>query len=150
MPDPTLTDIAARVGAPAADRRPDDGYDRGGMASVGALSLYAAMLRGELEGDEALQASQHIFELVLNSVHHAIWWKDANSVFLGCNRKLAEYAGSGIRASWSARRTPTALGAMPSCLEAERPGSRITTAWSWRRVSRSSACASRSASQAGG
>ena len=95
MPDPTLTDIAARVGAPAADRRPGDGYDRGGMASVGALSLYAAMLRGELEGDEALQASQHIFELVLNSVHHAIWWKDANSVFLGCNRKLAEYAGVG-------------------------------------------------------
>ena len=65
------------------------------MASVGALSLYAAMLRGELEGDEALQASQHIFELVLNSVHHAIWWKDANSMFLGCNRKLAEYAGVG-------------------------------------------------------
>ena len=95
MPDPTLTDIAARAGAPAADRRAGDGYDRGGMASVGALSLYAAMLRGELEGDEALQASQHIFELVLNSVHHAIWWKDADSRFLGCNRKLAEYAGVG-------------------------------------------------------
>ena len=95
MPDPTLTDIAARAGAPAADGRPGDGYDRGGMASVGALSLYAAMLRGELEGDEALQASQHIFELVLNSVHHAIWWKDADSRFLGCNRKLAEYAGVG-------------------------------------------------------
>lgn len=95
MPDPILTDIAARVAAPAADRRAGDGYDRRGMASVGALSLYAAMLRGELEGDEALQASQHIFELVLNSVHHAIWWKDANSVFLGCNRKLAEYAGVG-------------------------------------------------------
>lgn len=95
MPDPTLTDIAARAGAPAADRRPGDGYDRGGMASVGALSLYAAMLRGELEGDEALQASQHIFELVLNSVHHAIWWKDSYSRFLGCNRKLAEYAGVG-------------------------------------------------------
>ena len=95
MSDPTLTDMAARVSAPAADRRSSDGYDRGGMASVGALSLYAAMLRGELEGDEALQASQHIFELVLNSVHHAIWWKDANSRFLGCNRKLAEYAGVG-------------------------------------------------------
>lgn len=95
MPDPTLTDIAARAAAPAADGRPGDGYDRGGMASVGALSLYAAMLRGELEGDEALQASQHIFELVLNSVHHAIWWKDADSRFLGCNRKLAEYAGVG-------------------------------------------------------
>ena len=95
MPDQTFPDIAARAGAPAADGRRGDGYDRGGMASVGALSLYAAMLRGELEGDEALQASQHIFELVLNSVHHAIWWKDANSVFLGCNRKLAEYAGVG-------------------------------------------------------
>ena len=95
MPDPTLIDAAARVAGPAPDGRAGNGYDRGGMASVGALSLYAAMLRGELEGDEALQASRHIFELVLNSVHHAIWWKDADSVFLGCNRKLAEYAGVG-------------------------------------------------------
>ena len=95
MPDPTLTDPAARRGMPAADGLAANGYARGGMASVGALSLYAAMLRGELEGDEALQASRHIFELVLNSVHHAIWWKDADSVFLGCNRKLAEYAGVG-------------------------------------------------------
>ena len=95
MPDPTPIDTAARVGGAPSDGRAGNGYDRAGMASVGALSLYAAMLRGELEGDEALQASRHIFELVLNSVHHAIWWKDANSVFLGCNRKLAEYAGVG-------------------------------------------------------
>ena len=95
MPDPTLIDTTAPVGGAPPDGRAGNGYDRAGMASVGALSLYAAMLRGELEGDEALQASQHIFELVLNSVHHAIWWKDANSVFLGCNRKLAEYAGVG-------------------------------------------------------
>lgn len=95
MADPTLIDTSARVSRPPRNGRAGDGYDRAGMASVGALSLYAAMLRGELEGDEALQASRHIFELVLNSVHHAIWWKDANSVFLGCNRKLAEYAGVG-------------------------------------------------------
>ena len=95
MPDPTPIDTTARVGGAPSDGRAGNGYDRAGMASVGALSLYAAMLRGELEGDEALQASRHIFELVLNSVHHAIWWKDANSVFLGCNRKLAEYAGVG-------------------------------------------------------
>ncbi|MDH3752533.1 MAG: histidine kinase [Acidimicrobiia bacterium] len=64
------------------------------MGEAGALSLYAALLKGELEGDEALQASRHIFDLVMNSVHHAIWWKDVNSVYLGCNEKLAEYAGA--------------------------------------------------------
>ncbi len=63
------------------------------MPEAGALSLYAALLRGELEGDEALQASRHIFELVMNNVEQAIWWKDVNSVYLGCNRKLAQYAG---------------------------------------------------------
>lgn len=87
-PAPTGAVVAAATDGPGGHR-----YARADMASVGALSLYAAMLRGELEGDEALQASQHIFELVLNSVHHAIWWKDADSRFLGCNRKLAEYAG---------------------------------------------------------
>ncbi len=65
------------------------------MAEADALSLYAALLRGELEGDDALQASRHIFELVMNNVEQAIWWKDVNSVYLGCNRKLAEYAGVG-------------------------------------------------------
>ena len=93
MSAPTLKPPPAPAGAPATDGPGGHRYARADMASVGALSLYAAMLRGELEGDEALQASQHIFELVLNSVHHAIWWKDADSRFLGCNRKLAEYAG---------------------------------------------------------
>ena len=93
MSAPTLKNPPAPAGAAATDGPAGHGYARADMASVGALSLYAAMLRGELEGDEALQASRHIFELVLNSVHHAIWWKDADSRFLGCNRKLAEYAG---------------------------------------------------------
>ena len=95
MPDPGPSTRAASAARPAKNGHRGDGYDRADMASVGALSLYAAMLRGELEGDEALQAIRHIFELVLNSVHHAIWWKDADSRFLGCNRKLAEYAGVG-------------------------------------------------------
>ncbi len=71
-----------------------DDYAPASMSEVGALSLYSSLLRGELEGDEALRASRNVFELVLNSVHQAIWWKDTNSVFMGCNRKLAEYAGA--------------------------------------------------------
>lgn len=58
-----------------------------------ALSLYASLLRGELEGDEALRASGHMFELVMSNVEQAIWWKDVNSVYLGSNQRLAEYAG---------------------------------------------------------
>jgi len=81
------------VGRRNAARRPGTGESVPAVPEAGALSLYAALLRGELEGDEALQASRHVFELVMDNVEQAIWWKDVNCVYLGCNRKLAEYAG---------------------------------------------------------
>jgi PAS domain S-box-containing protein len=56
-----------------------------------ALSIYAALLRDEL-GDEALRASQHMLEMLTETIPQAIWWKDRNCVFLGVNRVLADMA----------------------------------------------------------
>jgi PAS domain S-box-containing protein len=38
----------------------------------------------------------HLLQLVLDSLPQAIFWKDRNSVYLGCNRRFAEDAGVGI------------------------------------------------------
>ncbi len=58
-----------------------------------ALAIYAKLLRGELEGDEALLASQQMLTMVMDTIPQAIWWKDRNCVFLGVNRALADRAG---------------------------------------------------------
>jgi len=58
-----------------------------------ALTIYAELLRGELEGDEALRASQQMLEMITQTIPQAIWWKDRNCVFLGVNKVLADLAG---------------------------------------------------------
>ncbi|QXE22239.1 multi-sensor signal transduction multi-kinase [Richelia sinica FACHB-800] len=42
---------------------------------------------------EQLRESQQLLQLVINTIPQTIYWKDRNSVFLGCNQKLAELAG---------------------------------------------------------
>lgn len=44
---------------------------------------------------EALRSSQQMLRLVMDNIPQAIFWKDTNSVFLGCNRKFAEDVGVG-------------------------------------------------------
>ncbi|MEM9925098.1 MAG: PAS domain S-box protein [Cyanobacteria bacterium P01_D01_bin.50] len=39
---------------------------------------------------EKLKKSQQFLQFVVNSLPQMIFWKDSNSVFLGCNQKLAE------------------------------------------------------------
>lgn len=43
--------------------------------------------------EEALRESQQRLELVMNTIPHAIFWKDKNSVYKGCNQYLAQIAG---------------------------------------------------------
>ncbi|MEL7036341.1 MAG: PAS domain S-box protein [Cyanobacteria bacterium J06592_8] len=45
------------------------------------------------EIQKQLQASQKFLELVLDNIPQLIFWKDRNSVFLGCNQNCAEVAG---------------------------------------------------------
>ncbi len=42
---------------------------------------------------EKLQESQQMLQLVMNSTPQAIFWKDRNSAYLGCNPNFARHAG---------------------------------------------------------
>ena len=43
--------------------------------------------------DEKLRESQQKLQLVMDTIPQAVWWKDSNSVYVGCNRFLAQIAG---------------------------------------------------------
>ena len=47
--------------------------------------------REQIEGE--LEASRQLLQLVMDTLPEAIFWKDRNSVYLGCNRNFAEDAG---------------------------------------------------------
>nr|WP_272881618.1 PAS domain S-box protein [Fundidesulfovibrio soli] len=43
--------------------------------------------------EEALRENRQVLETILNSVPQSIFWKDRNSVYLGCNKSFAQAAG---------------------------------------------------------
>jgi PAS domain S-box-containing protein len=43
--------------------------------------------------ERTLQESQQFLQLVLDNIPQAVFWKDRNSTFLGCNRNLAQAVG---------------------------------------------------------
>ena len=45
--------------------------------------------------ENELKASQQLLQLVMDTLPEAIFWKDRNSVYLGCNQNFAEDAGIG-------------------------------------------------------
>ncbi|MGA9382854.1 MAG: PAS domain S-box protein, partial [Phormidium sp.] len=45
------------------------------------------------QAEEALRASQQMLRLVMDNIPQAIFWKDLNSVYQGCNQKFAEDVG---------------------------------------------------------
>ncbi|MCS6815241.1 MAG: PAS domain-containing protein, partial [Cyanobacteria bacterium] len=45
------------------------------------------------QAEAKLRANQKFLELVMNSIPQYVFWKDINSVYLGCNRNFAELAG---------------------------------------------------------
>jgi PAS domain S-box-containing protein len=50
-------------------------------------------LTGRKRTEEALFSSQQMLQAVLDSIPQRVFWKDRNSVFLGCNKPLALDAG---------------------------------------------------------
>jgi PAS domain S-box-containing protein len=55
--------------------------------------MYAALLQGELSGTDALTASQQMLQILMDSMTDAVFWKDVNSCYLGCNQVYASFAG---------------------------------------------------------
>jgi PAS domain S-box-containing protein len=45
--------------------------------------------------EEALRESQQMLQLVMDNIPQFIFWKDRNSVYLGCNRNFVQVAGVG-------------------------------------------------------
>ncbi len=55
--------------------------------------LYAALLQAELSGSDALLASQQMLQLLMDSMTNAVFWKDSDSCYLGCNQVFSTFAG---------------------------------------------------------
>jgi PAS domain S-box-containing protein len=61
--------------------------------TVKARDMYAALLQGELSGTDALAASQQMLQILMDSMTNAVFWKDVDSAYLGCNKVFARFAG---------------------------------------------------------
>ena len=75
----------------------------------GGSEMYAALLQGEYGGDSALLASQQMLQILMDSMTNAVFWKDRQSRYLGCNKVFASLPASSPR-PWSASRIATCLG----------------------------------------
>ncbi|AFY58404.1 PAS domain S-box [Rivularia sp. PCC 7116] len=56
-------------------------------------SIYESLIQENQQLKAELQWSQQLFQLAIDNIPHSMFWKDRNSVYLGCNRNLAEDAG---------------------------------------------------------
>jgi PAS domain S-box-containing protein len=73
------------------DTDANDGAVVAGQAEV--PEMYAALLRGEWSGTDALAASQEMLQILMGSMANAVFWKDLDSCYLGCNAVFAHFAG---------------------------------------------------------
>lgn len=58
-------------------------------------SIYESLVQENQQLKTELQWSQQLFQLVIDNIPHSVFWKDRNSVYLGCNRNFAKDAGVG-------------------------------------------------------
>ncbi|MEP7201577.1 MAG: PAS domain-containing protein [Ilumatobacteraceae bacterium] len=74
------------------DRR---GQETSGLVGArdGGSEMYAALLQGEYGGDAALRASQQMLQILMDSLTNAVFWKDRQSRYFGCNKVFAAFAG---------------------------------------------------------
>ena len=59
----------------------------------GGSEMYAALLQGEYGGDAALRASQQMLQILMDCMTNAVFWKDRQSRYFGCNEVFAAFAG---------------------------------------------------------
>ncbi len=58
-------------------------------------SIYKSLYEENQQLKVALYRSEQLFQLLIDNIPHSVFWKDRNSVYLGCNRNFAEDAGIG-------------------------------------------------------
>ncbi len=89
-----------RSTAGTGSRRPGAGGDgarlRGGVAGAGRTIREAGRASSEVDPRGAAKdvfPSEEMFQLVLDTIPQRVFWKDTNSVYVGCNVPLAHDAG---------------------------------------------------------
>ncbi|WP_414753245.1 PAS domain S-box protein [Anabaena sp. CCY 9910] len=90
-------DITDRVEAQDALEQANQELERRVAERTLALQKANRQLLAEI-GDrqiaqEQLRQSQQMLQLVIDTIPHCVFWKDRNSVFLGCNRNFAKMLG---------------------------------------------------------
>lgn len=65
------------------------------VTSEGA-TVFKALLQGSVEGSPELRSAQRLLSTLMDSMSSSVFWKDANSRFLGCNQAFADLAGMTI------------------------------------------------------
>ncbi len=63
------------------------------VINQGYINIYGLDITERKETAAALWESQHMLRSILDHIPQAVFWKDRDSVFLGCNRAFAEDAG---------------------------------------------------------
>lgn len=58
-------------------------------------SIYESLLQENKSLKAELHWSQQLFQLVIDNIPHSVFWKDRNSVYLGCNKNTAKDANVG-------------------------------------------------------
>ncbi|MBW4479174.1 MAG: PAS domain-containing protein [Tolypothrix brevis GSE-NOS-MK-07-07A] len=53
-------------------------------------------IKKRIEIENQLRSSEQFLQLAMDSIPQLIFWKDRNSLFLGCNQKFASIAGLGL------------------------------------------------------
>ena len=61
--------------------------------SAEVRDMYAALINGRLSGDAALAASEQMLQILMGSLTNAVFWKDRDSCYLGCNNVFSSFAG---------------------------------------------------------
>ena len=58
-------------------------------------SIYESLKQENEKLKAELYYSQQLFQLLVDSIPHSVFWKDRNCIYHGCNRNFAEDAGVG-------------------------------------------------------
>jgi PAS domain S-box-containing protein len=67
--------------------------------NVTQMIEYCLDITERKRADEEATASRQMLQLVMDNIPQHIFWKDANSIYLGCNKNFADDAGIGDPAS---------------------------------------------------
>lgn len=63
------------------------------QGNVTEMIVYCLDITERRQAEEAVRASQEMLQLVIDNIPQHIFWKDKNSVFMGCNKNFAEDGG---------------------------------------------------------